>query len=494
MITLSISTPWAVLLWTLASVVALLLVLVLVSIVRTLLNRKTIKAQAHDYALDPRKDLYASRLSRLVAHETISHVATPASDEKFRAFHEALKAEYPLVFKNLTLTVMPSLALLFHWTGRDSSKEPILLMAHSDVVPVAGQAWTVPPFGATVRDGSVWGRGSFDDKSCLMTEFQAIEELLAEGFVPARDVYLASSMDEEISGSGATETVNYLKEKGVHLALVLDEGGAVIEGSILPSLSTPFAVIGVTEKGYANVICTATGDGGHSSTPKKNSPLVRLGAFMAEVDRHSPFKHRFTPVVTTMFATMGPYCSFPFRLLFTNLWLYKPLLVKLLPKISSQGAAMLGTTCCFTMAKGSDGENVIPTSATVTANIRVHEIQGVESSLAALSRIALKHGITCTVEKAREQSPVIDMKSAEYAMVMECIHRTYPDVGISPYFMTGGTDSRHYQEICDTVIRFSPTRVTNAELGKMHGIDESIRATDLCECVDFYKSVLKTQD
>lgn len=101
-------------------------------------------------------------------------------------------------------------------------------------------------------------------------------------------------------GDGAPATVQYLKEKGIEFALVLDEGGMIIEEPI-GGVKGTYGMVGVVEKGYGDVKFTARSNGGHASAPKKNSPLVRLGKFMTEIEKHSPFVNKFSPTLEEMF-------------------------------------------------------------------------------------------------------------------------------------------------------------------------------------------------
>ena len=132
------------------------------------------------------------------------------------------------------------------------------------------------------------------------------------------------------------------------------------------SVTTPGDVY--KRQGYGDLRFIAKGKGGHASAPGKNTPLVRLGQFMASVEKKDPFQSRFNPTVLEMFRRLTPNMNFGMKLVFANLWLFKPLLIKLMPLISPPGAAMLHTTIAFTMAKGADGLNVLPQEAYVTAN------------------------------------------------------------------------------------------------------------------------------
>lgn len=338
-------------------------------------------------------------------------------------------------------------------------------------------------------NGEIIGRGVFDTKCTLYAFFQASEELIKAEFVPEVDIYLASSSDEKISGFGAEETVDYLEKAGIRPALVLDEGGAIVSG-VLPSSNRPIALIGVIEKGYLNLKFTAKSQGGHSSTPPKNTPIARLARLVGEIEKHFPLKTKMIREVSDLFNTAAPSMSFFYRLLFGNMWLFKRLVTWLLPKISPYGRAMLSTTIAFTMMKGSDAANVMPAEAYVIANLRTHPIQGIDSAFKTLARIAKKHDIVCEIVEGREATDMVDTSSSSYLFIEEQIRKNFPGVLVSPYVILGGTDARFYAKISSSALRFSPIRATNEELRKIHGINESLKLEALAEAVGFYRSVI----
>ena len=221
-----------------------------------------------------------------------------------------------------------------------------------------------------------------------MAFFEAVEELLKEGYTPPVDVYLASSCTEEWAGDGAPKIVNELKRRGIELFLVCDEGGCIITNPI-GGVNGNFAMVGVFEKGKADVKFTAHSTGGHASAPTKNTPIARLASFVDDVEKHSPFKKKLLPEVAAMFTTLAPYASsFGMRLLLGNIWLFKPLIIAALPAISAQAGAMLRTTIAFTTQSGSDAYNVIPQEATLGANMRFIPHQGEKESLEIIEKLA----------------------------------------------------------------------------------------------------------
>ena len=476
------------LLFVLAALVAAVLVLLLAAVLRSLfLPRKTT-----GYALSSdkeRTDAYAQKLSRMVQVETISDRADPAV-EKFRAFHTLLEELFPTVFASCEKVEIDG-NLLLKWKGL-SEKDPILLMAHMDVVEATGE-WKYPPFSGTVADGKVWGRGAGDTKCSLMAFLQEAEELLREGYVPVCDVYLASSCTEEIGGSGAPKLASWLKEHGVHLFMLCDEGGSIVQDPIA-GVKGHFAAVGIFEKGYGDVRFTARSNGGHSSTPGRNTPIPRLAKFICAVEKKNPFVSKFSPAVNAMFGGIAPYAGpFWLRLVLGNLWLFRPVIKKLLPLISAQAAAMLRTTIAFTMQNGSSGYNVLPQSASVCANLRFIPHQSTEESLALITALAEKYGLETEVLYAGTPSASLDLNGEPLAITKAAIGKVFPGVGIMPYVVTGGTDARFYGEVCDACVRFSPVCYGPEQMAGMHGLNENIETGTLPAAVDYYKTVIRAQ-
>ena len=462
----------------------LLLLALLVSLVRTLLmpSLKSTYVPAPDPA---RAERCADKLAQMIRAETVS---VPGEDqrEKFLAFHRVLESLFPLVHEKLEKTEIDG-NLLFFWKGKSSAK-PLVLMSHQDVVPAEGE-WKYPPFSGAVAEGKVWGRGASDTKCSVMAFFQAVEELLAEGFVPENDVYLSCSCTEEWAGDGCPKLVAELKRRGVRPYLVCDEGGGIISEPI-GGIHGNFAMIGVFEKGKADVRFSARGGGGHASTPMPRSPIARLAAFIHEVETRRVFRRRLPKEVAAMFETLAPYASFPLKWVFGNLWLFRPVLLLVLPKISAQAGAMIRTTIAFTMQSGSAACNVMPQEATVSANMRFIPHQGMKESLAVIEKRAKKHGLSMEVLSASDFTPSADLAGEAWKTVTAAVEKTFPGCPFSPYVMTGATDARFYQEICDHVFRFAPVVYGPEQMKGMHGLNENIEISCLPGAVDFYRNLI----
>lgn len=466
------------------AVLVILILLLLIAVIRTLLMTRKVSAYKAPRQEEEALRL-AEKLSKMVQYDTTSHAGV-VELEKYRGFHKVLEELFPLVHQHLEKTELDG-NLLYYWKGK-SSEKPILLMSHQDVVPAEG-IWIHEPFSGDIADGKVWGRGTADTKCTVMAFFEAVEQLLKEGLVPPTDVYLASSCTEEWAGDGAPKIVAELQRRGVKLFLLCDEGGAIITNPI-GGVPGNFAMVGVFEKGKADVKFIARSTGGHASAPGKATPIARLAAFVDHVEKRSPFQKKLLPEVAAMFSTLAPYASFGMRLFLGNLWLFAPLLKVILPKVSAQAGAMLKTTIAFTMQSGSDAYNVIPQEATLGANMRFIPHQGEKESLKIMEELAGKYGLEMEVVHSNDYSKPVDIHGNGYHLIEKVIEQTFPGLASSPYVMTGATDAQFYQPVCDNCIRFAPVIYGPEQMRGMHGLNENIEYDCLPGAVQFYRNLI----
>ena len=469
-------------------VLALVVLLIAVVLLRAVLLKPT-SAQTAKVQLDEtsRAREYGKKLAKLVQKETISS-RFEEDRTKFLEFHELLEEMFPNVHNNCEKHVFNG-SLLFKWSGK-GTHEPILFMSHHDVVEATG-TWEHEAFSGDIdEEGRVWGRGTVDTKASLFCMLTAVEELMTDGFEPEGDVYIASSCTEEWSGEGAPLTVEYLKNQGVKLSYLMDEGGMILEEPV-GGVKGTYGMVGVLEKGYGDVKFIAKSTGGHASAPKKNTPLVRLAKFMTNVEKKNPFVNKFNPTVKEMFKRMAPNMAFGMKLIFANMWLFEGLLKKLLPVISSAAGAMLHTTLAFTMAKGSDGLNVLPQEAYVTGNMRFIPHQDTDESVELISKIAKKYDIETEVIYKDYACPVVDYENTPFHLVEKVASEVYPGIGICPYVMTGGTDAKFYRELSENCLRFAPLYINDQQYASIHGLNENIYQGALPLGVDFYKKMIE---
>ena len=437
--------------------------------------------------MNERTERYARALGEMIRRETVSGGENP-SEEKFHAFRELLKSLFPALFAGGAYREFAH-GFTLRWGGRDSSLPPALFLNHHDVVEAGGD-WRYPPFSGATAEGKLWGRGTLDDKGGLWAMLQAAEELSAEGFRPARDVWFASASTEESTGEGADEIARWFEDQGIRFLMCLDEGGFIIQEPISGAKGW-FAMIGVGEKGCADLRFTARSRGGHASTPERNTPLVRLGKFMAEADTQRIFPARMHPAVLEMLRCLAPHIDGVEGRLLAEPQRHRVLLTRTLGSMSPRAAALLRTTMAFTMARGSDGTNVIPSEAWVVANMRYSHHQGQAGSFEAARKLAAKYDLEMEVLDPGNPSRVADYRGEGYLRVRRAVESVFPQVAPVPYLMTGASDSRFFDRVCDQCIRFLPFAVSDDQTASIHGVNENVDLDSLAPAVDFYRTMMK---
>jgi carboxypeptidase PM20D1 len=440
-------------------------------------------------------DAAARRLAQALAFPTVWREGQKqATRTAFEGLHRHLESAFPRVHAALERELVNGQSLLYTWPGTEAGARPVLLMAHQDVVPVdpaTASNWQHPPFAGGIADGHVWGRGAIDHKSGVLGILEATEMLLERSFAPARTVYLAFGHDEESGGeAGAVAIAALLRRRGVQLEFVLDEGGVVADG-ILPGIEPPVALVGIAEKGFVNLELRVETGGGHSSMPPAETANGILARAVSRLERHPMPARLDDGAASLMFERVGPVMPFAGRLVFANLWLFRPLVVRQLAAAPTMNA-MVRTTTAVTILEGGIGENVLPTSARAVANFRVlpgdsiedvinHVVGAVDDPRVRVTR----HG-----DVASEPSPVSSTSAPAWHLLERTIREVFPGVMVAPFQVVTATDSRHYEGVSADVYRFTPVTVGPDDVARIHGIDERIPVAGYAQAIRFYHRLL----
>jgi carboxypeptidase PM20D1 len=439
---------------------------------------------------EPRSGI-AERLSQMIQLPTVSAELDQRGAAPFERFGALIADLYPLVHEKLTLERHTDFGLLFHWSGRGAASDgPVVLMAHYDVVPVdETDAWTHPPFAGVIADGIVYGRGALDDKGPLIVVLEAVENLLADGFVPARDVYLSFGGNEETYGRAAEEIARVLRERGIVPWLVVDEGGAVVDAP-LPFVPGRAAMIGVGEKGVMTLTLSARGEGGHASAPPALTAVRRVAR---AVDRLGPatFRPRPSKAIGRMLLQLGAQTHGPARHLLRLLGSAPFLTGRVFAALGGEPAALVRTTVAPTMQSGGTAANVLPSQASATVNLRIALGETTQQTVLRVRRRIRDPLVTVSVEEASEPSPESPTDNAQFALLGDALAVSHPGVPAVPYVMMAATDSRHFHRFAPAVYRFAPLDMTNAQRASIHGVDENVEIEALERGERFHRALLK---
>ncbi len=439
--------------------------------------------------------LVAERLSGAIQIPSVSHEDPQKRDARpFDDLRTYLEQTYPRLHKALTREIVSGHTLVHTWPGSDHSLDPLVMLAHQDVVPVdpgTDERWEQPPFSGNIADGYVWGRGALDNKENLIGLLEAVERLHEQGFEPVRTIILVSGHDEELGGSeGAAAVARLLAERGTRPAFVLDEGGAIADG-IVPGVPGSVAVIGVAEKGYVSVELTVDVEGGHSSTPPIEGAIGIVTEAIGRLERDR-FPARLVSPVRSMFETLAPEASFGYRLLFANLWLFEPLIIRVLERMP-ETAALVRTTTAPTVFQAGAKDNVVPGHARAVVNFRPLPGDSIDGVLRHVHRTVADDRVRAiALSKQREASHVSPTDTEEYRLLSRTIRETFPGTVVVPYLETGGTDSREFQDLTDRIYRFMPLRLSREDLQGIHGTNERVSVAALAKAVDFYMRLIRT--
>lgn len=471
-------------------ILGFVLFLLIVIVIRTI-TFTPIKEEKRDYEkVSFNKDDAVNSLAELVKCKTVSYYDhSKEDDNEFEKLISKLPDLFPNVFNNLEFKRFEvGRALLFHWKGQNAG-DAAVLMAHYDVVPVNESEWSHPAFAAEIIDNVMWGRGTLDTKVTFNGILSACENLLKEGFTPKRDVYFAFSGGEEVNGPGAKEIVNYFKENNIKLSLVVDEGGAVVK-DIFPGVKEECGLIGIAEKGLMNLKFNVKSNGGHASAPSAHTPVGVLSKACSALEDH-PFKMHIEGPAAYMFDTLGRRSTFVYRMIFANLWLFKPVLDMICKKSGGELNALVRTTCAFTMMEGSKAPNVVPPSAYMVSNFRLNPKDNVDDAINYVNSTINNPDVKIEKLEGYNPSRVSRIDVEGYKIVKEAVEDTWKGCIVSPYLMVQCSDSRHYSEISDRVYRFSAMDLTSEERKTIHGNDEHIRIETIHRAVEFFIRVLK---
>ena len=435
-------------------------------------------------------------LSKAIRIKTISNEDSSLTDwGEFEKFHAFLRESFPLIHERLEIEKVSKASLLFYWKGTDETLDPIAFLAHQDVVPVASGTesdWTHPAFEGHNDGEFIWGRGALDMKNHLICLMESIETLLEEGYQPKRGVYICLGHNEEVvagTDNGAREIALCLERKGVHLDSVIDEGGAMLTAKVKGLIDANLTGIGVAEKGYADFRVTVNAKGGHSSQPPKHTAIGILSKKVRDLENHQ-FKAKIMPFVYNLFTNVGKRTSYAGRLVFCNLWLLKPLLLKAMTMIPP-AASLVRTTTAVTMSSGSPAANVLPQKASVTINFRIMPGECIADVKRHIEKYMGGENVEIEFIKGKEPSLISPTETRAFDTLRRLSVALDEKNIVAPYLVMGGTDAYNYENVCENIYRFAPFTIDTALLLTTHSTNERIPVAQLTQGITFFKRYIK---
>ncbi|MEG1986311.1 MAG: M20/M25/M40 family metallo-hydrolase [Clostridia bacterium] len=437
------------------------------------------KTECVDGCFKPNADRYSKSLSEIIKCKTISepYFFNRAEIDKL---HSYIRVRYPLLVAACKWTDFDG-GVMLCWEGKQHDN-PLILMSHMDVALVNGD-WDKPAFSGEISDGAVWGRGAVDTKGSLCAIFEAAESLLSEGYLPERDVYILSSSKEEIAGDDAVHMAKWFTENNIKPKLVIDEGGGIVDAPI-GGIFGKFAMIGMIERSSARLIIEAKSD-------KSSTAQEKLASFVLNMKGQGLGKRDFSPETLAMFKAMVPNAKGIMKFVLKNMKIFKPIMLKLLPKLNSAAGSMLGTTLSFSSAKDDELRDMLNRRGRMAVNISGNYYYPIDNAINEFKLIAENQGLVVKVISKRETPRPEPLNSNGFKFVGDLAVSVFDGVTPSPFSVLGGTDARHFVGVSESVIRFAPIYLNKQQFGSFHNLNENLNIESLVGAVKFYREAIK---
>ncbi len=359
--------------------------------------------------------------------------------------------------------------VIARWGGAPgSTRDPLLLHGHLDVVPAEADDWTVHPFSGEVQDGYLWGRGAVDMKDFDAMLLSVVRARARAGREPDRPTVLCFTADEEAGGHQGAEQI---VQRRPDLLEGCREGVGEVGGFSATVRGRRVYLIEAAEKGMAWMRLTATGNAGHGSMRHPDNAVTALASAVARIGAHA-WPVRLTPSMQVLLSAIGELAGVEAT----------PDNAEELVEEFGAAARMLGAvikhTTNPTMLSAGYKVNVVPGEA--TAHVDGRFLPGYEDEF--FDTLAELVGDDITIDYVSRQSGLEttfdgDLVEAMTASLLD----EDPDAIVAPYLMSGGTDAKHWHKMDIRCFGFAPLRLP-ADLdftALFHGVDERVPTDSL---------------
>jgi acetylornithine deacetylase/succinyl-diaminopimelate desuccinylase-like protein len=359
----------------------------------------------------------------------------------------------------------------------NGAKQPVLLMAHMDVVSVERDQWTVDPFAGAEKGGYVYGRGAIDDKGMLAANLVTMlllkRHVIDAGGTLQRDVVLVANSDEEAGGDWGMGWLIANQPDLIRAEFALNEGGRtrIVNGRPL------YLAVQTTEKVAHNVRMIATGPGGHASVPLTGNAITRLARSLARIAEHeepvriNPTTRSFLSQLSAVWPNaaegraMADVASRDERRIARG--------ARVLSAIPIYNA-VLRNGISATLVDGGIRSNVIPTEATANLNIRTLPGQSIDSVVARLRRVVADKQVKFAIDRDTIDAPPSSFRSAMFTAIANAVQATDSSIVVVPYMSTGATDSARLRAWGVQTYGILPFPLAQEDEERMHGNDERV--------------------
>ena len=440
----------------------LFIILLTFCLLKTIFIRnKDIRILKQDRGDQELLDKHAKNLFELVNIKTTSY----ETGETYHIFREKVKEMFPLVHQYFNKEKLAGNAI---FTYKSSSKErsKVLFVTHIDTVKEFKDAY--------ITEDEIYGSGTFDSKALFYSLFQAVEEHLQEYKKIDFDLTIVMTVDDISTKQGNELIVNKFLKQGAFFKLVLEEGIGIIDPTFL-GMKSNFALIGVGVTGEVIIRYKA----------KKAQGRQNLEAFIAEVHNGNLFKSKIDKESIKVLNAFAKDMPFVYRLLFSNIWLFRPIVKSIIDNDQTEISRLLKTHVLYSAYQEDDDYYFIDLTFELATHDTAAEIVGI------IAPLVKQYGIEHHLVSLKDPSKMTSQHTEGYQIVKNAINNTYHDLYIAPYIITKIAEQRYLSRVSDCVIRFSPLYYPFSALHDCQEGNEYIMKKSIKFGIDFYKEILR---
>lgn len=461
----------------------------------------------------------AERLSRIIQCQTVPRGDANGADWcAVMSLADVLRESYPRLHETLRVETITDCGLLYHWGHMDAGSDAgegagdgfgdvvdseigdgvgnetgddagaIVLLAHVDVAPVDDpESWTHPPFSGAIADGCVWGRGALDTKGQLIALFEAIESLIAAGFAPKRDVYIALGVDKHFTlRMGTNGLTSMLRERGVRIDMVLAASANCFFPAALLGASGTMACVYVGETGNGTLSIECDDARGYANVPDGTNHRKRLAAAAARIAR-KPMPARLARPITDMIDALLPHMPPRTRFLYRHRRLFGRLLLR---QLSQHPQTNAWTRSAVMPSMPEDAAVGVNAPSFIRFKLRCAPWDSLRRLVYHIRFRVRDPNVRIRVD-ALPATSISLADGPAYAALTAAVRDCFPDVIPVPSLMLDSSDAAYCCNDCDNVYRFSPFRCYAHLEHTVHTLDERIECDSLAEGIAFYVALLK---
>jgi acetylornithine deacetylase/succinyl-diaminopimelate desuccinylase-like protein len=395
-----------------------------------------------------------------------------------------LAAGFPEEDVNVLINAPRKGNLVARLRSPNPTKEPVLFLAHIDVVEANPEDWSFDPFTFREQQDHFYGRGTLDDKDEAAIQIANLIWMKREGYEPNRDIIVVLTADEE---GGPENGVQYLLSQHpdlVNAAFVINEGGggAILEGKhVTNSVQT-------AEKVYQSYTLEVTNPGGHSSRPRKDNAIYQLAHALTRIESFQ-FPFGLNKTTRAMFAASASNMPADVARAIPGL-LQDPPRASSISFLEKGYGALFRTTCVATQLEAGHAENALPQRAKATVNCRVLPGASLAGVAQTLAQIIDDESVTITPVLDANPSEPSPLKKSVMAPIHSISEEMWPGVVVVPSMSTGATDGLFFRNAGIPVYGVSGIFYTVGE-NRAHGRDERILKKSFFDGLEFLYKLSK---